>query len=48
MKIILNFVDISEEGEKLIIEWIKGIIANKDPQNTSPLRYVDTLEVQKP
>ena len=47
MKIILTFPDLGPESERCIVEWINGIIADKDPENISPLRYVENVEVEE-
>ena len=48
MKIILTFPDLGEESERCIIEWINNIVADKDVENLSPLRYVEKVEVINP
>jgi len=45
MTIALKFVDLSEESARLIVGWLKETVADKDPGNLSPLRYVDSVEV---
>lgn len=47
MKIILTYPDLGEESEKCLIEWLQEQIDDKSHDNSSPLRYVDKLEVEK-
>ena len=47
MKIILIYPDLREEATKCLIEWIQEKIDDKSPLNTSPLRYVDKMEVER-
>jgi hypothetical protein len=47
MKIILNFPDMAEAAEEIVVEWLAEIIAKKDALNPSPLRYVNGIQVLK-
>lgn len=44
-KIILKINEnISEEGQKILIEWIENLVHNnKNPEN--PLRYISEIEI---
>jgi hypothetical protein len=48
MKIVLKFLDLSEESSGLIFDWIKNLVEDKNPENKSPLRYVDTIVKEVP
>ena len=45
MKVVLVFHDMSPEAEACLLEWLRERIADKSPENTSPLRYVESMEV---
>ncbi len=47
MKIILTYPDLGEEANQCLLEWLQEKIDDKSPLNGSPLRYVDTMEVEK-
>ena len=47
MKIILTYPDLGEEATECLLEWIRERIDDKSPENVSPLRYADKMEVEK-
>ena len=47
MKIILTYPNLGEEAEECLIEWLQQKVDDKSPDNPSPLRYVEKLEVEK-
>ena len=47
MKITLAILDMAPEAEECLIEWIHGRIEDKSTNNDSPLRYVDTMKVER-
>ncbi len=47
MKIILTYDYWDPKAEQLLIEWLEEKINDKSPSNTSPLRYVDDMEIEK-
>jgi hypothetical protein len=48
LKIILHYDDYKPDdpAAQIIIEWITGKTRDKAPDNISPLRYVDLVEVE--
>jgi hypothetical protein len=47
MKIILDFCDLGKESEDIVIDWIDSIVHDKSCENSTPLRYVNSFEVQE-
>ena len=47
MKIMIDFPDF-EEGTKeadVLLDWISGLIRNRDCDNSSPLKYANSVVV---
>ncbi len=47
MKIILTLLDMDIRVEEDLIERFQEKVDDKSPNNSSPLRYVDKLEVER-
>lgn len=47
MKIVLIFEEMGTEAKDILIEWIREKIADKSTENISPLRYVETMEIEE-
>ena len=47
MKIILHYPnDLPKESAEIIMDWIKEMAADKSTENTTPLRYVERVEIE--
>ncbi len=46
MKIILYIEDLAPEARQVVIEWLQELISDKSPENLTPLKYVDRMEVE--
>ncbi len=47
MKIILIYPDLGEEATRCLLEWIKERMTDKSPENITPLRFADKVEVER-
>jgi hypothetical protein len=45
MKIVLEFDEMQPDGEALLLAWLRELATDKSPENTTPLRYANSVEV---
>lgn len=47
MKIILTYSDLGDEAIEVLVEWIRERMTDRSPENVTPLRFADKMEVEE-